>query len=510
MSIFEYKGQDATALVGDALDLMSYSYHGLSDALGVAYQQTGFSLATAWKALFLEGEDAGLLTGESEQAARDKIESKGWTVLTPEALGFDGATIDRNGTFQGETFKFKNAQADVLAKYDDAGNVIQVGLAFRGTTGTIDNIVTDTIGDVIDYLEFLKSEPHYVEEAFGGLLASLKNFMEANGLEAEDLVVTGHSLGGGAVTNMAEQSDGFLDGFFVGANYLGFASHYAPEDGSSVLDSGAEIFSIDLENDPVPSVISERGVDITGNDTDYEYDTSNIVLFNDLYDTPLYWDGGNILNLTTWSAHLPFAYETVVEALQASQFSGEMDRDSLVIISGLSERRKGDTWVEDISIPLDTTGHYGDSAYILGSATDDLLRGNRSDDTLEGFSGDDFLRGEGGNDRLLGGDGNDRLEGGNGDDVLFDGAGTDVLIGGNGADTFVFAKDGATDVIEFFNASEDVIDLSDAGITSLSEVELIQGSLWDAVTIRYGDEEIKVSGTLLMASQFSDGNFLFA
>ncbi|KZL21428.1 Lipase precursor [Pseudovibrio axinellae] len=510
MSLFEYKGSEAVELVSDALDLMLYSYHGLDDALGSAYQENGFSLATLVGAMWGTEDAEGLLNGESEQAARDKIEEKGWTVLTADDLGYEEAQVDHNGTFQGETFEFKDAQADVLAKYDEEGNITQVALAFRGTTGTLDNIISDSIGDVIDYLEFFQDEPHYVEEAFGGLLSALKDFMIAHGLEGNDLIVTGHSLGGGAVANMAERSNAWLDGFFVDANYLAFASHYTPEDGASVLDSGAELLSFDLENDPVPSVISSDGLDVTGNDTDYGYDTSNIVIFNDWYDTILYQDGGGILNLPSWSAHLPFNYSTAFNVISASSFYGEMTRDSLVVISGLSDQKRDDTWVEDLPIFLDPTGHYGQSAYILGSEKDDLLRGNSGDDGLEGFAGNDHLRGEDGNDRLLGGAGDDILEGGDGDDVLHDGQGADFLIGGDGADTFCFVDDGQLDVIDDFDVGEDVIDLSAAGVTSFAELEIDASILGGWVSISYGDDVLDVDTAWLFTRNLSESDFIFA
>ncbi|KZK83722.1 Lipase precursor [Pseudovibrio sp. W64] len=510
MSLFEYKGNDARQLMSDALDLMLYSYHGLDDALGSAYQANGFSLGTLVGTLWGTEDQAGLLSGESEQAARDRIEEKGWTVLSAADLGYDGAIVDHNGTFQGETFKFKDAQADVLAKYDDQGNITQVALAFRGTTGTLDNIVTDTIGDVIDYLEFFKDEPHYVEEAFGGLLAALKDFMVGHGLDGSDLVVTGHSLGGGAVANMAERSNDWLDGFFVDANYMAFASHYTPEDGAAVLDSGAELFSFDLENDPVPSTISSDGLDLTGNDTDYGYDTSNIVIFNDWYDTPLFWDGGGLLNLPSWSAHLPFNYSTAFNAINASAFYSEMNRDSVVIISGLSDQKRDDTWVEDLPILLDPTGHHGQDAYILGSTSNDLLRGNDGDDALEGFAGDDHLRGEDGNDQLLGGSGDDILEGGDGNDVLRDGAGRDFLVGGDGADTFCFADDGVKDVIDDFDVGEDTIDLSAAGVSSFSELDIDETVLGGWITISYGNDVLEVDTGWLFTHSLSAEDFVFA
>ncbi|GHB31775.1 hypothetical protein GCM10007094_20620 [Pseudovibrio japonicus] len=510
MSLFEYKGSDAGQLMSDALQVMLYSYHGLDDALGSAYQANGFTLGTLVGTLWGTEDEAGLLSGESEQAARDRVEEQGWTVLSAEDLGYDGAIVDHNGTFQGETFKFKDAQADVLAKYDENGNVTQVALAFRGTTGTLDNIVTDTIGDVIDYLEFFKNEPQYVEGAFSELLAALKDFMVGQGLDGSDLLVTGHSLGGGAVANMAERSDEWLEGFFVDAKYMAFASHYAPEDGAAVLDNGAELFSFDLENDPVPSAISSDGVDVTGNDTDYGYDTSNIVIFNDWYDTPIFWDGGGLLNLPSWSAHLPFAYATAFQAISSSEFYSEMNRDSVVVVSGLSDQRRDHTWVEDIQVPFDHTGHYRQDAYILGSAENDLLRGNSGDDGLEGFAGDDHLRGEGGHDRLLGGAGDDILEGGSGNDILRDGAGSDVLVGGSGSDTFCFDDDGELDVINDFVVGEDLIDLSAAGVSSFDELDISESLFGGWISVSYGNDVLDVDTGWLFTYSLSAEDFVFA
>ncbi|MHA7773315.1 alpha/beta hydrolase family protein [Roseibium sp. M-1] len=485
MSLFTYKGEEALDLVRDARDLMIYSYHGIENVLS-----------------------EGL---EAEENARAAIEAKGWTVLTPDALGLEGAVVDRNGTFQGETFKFKDAQADVLATYDETGKVTKVGLAFRGTTGTIDNIVSDTIGDVIDYLEFLKEEPDYTVAAFGGLLAAVKTFLEDHGLTADDLIVTGHSLGGGAVTNMAEQSDTFADGFFVDANYVGFASHYTPEDGASVLDSGSEIFSLDFENDPVPSVLADDAIHLFGNDADYAYETSNIVYFNDLYATPAFWDGGNIVNLLAWSAHRPNGYDKAVDAIGRSEFYGEMTRDSLVVVSGLSDLARGSVWVEDIDLLLDPTGHAGDGGYILGSAKADLLGGRGGNDALEGFEGNDHLKGRGGDDRLLGGAGNDILDGGDGNDRLVDGTGEDVLIGGGGADIFVFVADGVCDLIEDFQVGIDRIDLSLAGITSFDQLTIAAPGWWQDVEISYGNDMIRLdTGIWPSLASLSESDFLFA
>ncbi|WP_420410947.1 triacylglycerol lipase [Roseibium sp.] len=484
MPFFDYRGQEARGLVADARDLMIYSYHGIENILE---------------------------PGNSEEAARQEIEAKGWTVLSPADLGIPGAEIDRNGTFQGETFQFKDAQADVLGRYDTAGNITKVGLAFRGTTGTIDEIISDTVGDVIDYLEFLTADPNYAFGAFSGLMGAVKNLLETNGLTAADLIVTGHSLGGGAVINMAERSDDFFGGFFTDADYIGFASHYTPEDGASVLDSGAEIFSVDIENDPVPSVIANGTVHLLGNDTDYAYETSNLVLFNDFYATPAYWDGGNITNLIAWTAHLPSNYDQAFDAIAGSVFYTEMSRDSVVIVSDLSDLTRGAVWVEDINPLFDPTGHQGDDAYILGSSKGDLLAGQRGNDALEGFAGDDHLKGKGGHDRLLGGAGNDVIEGGDGNDIITGGTGSDILYGDSGADIFVFAAGAGTDEIKDFEVGVDKIDVSGAGITSFSELAITDHGWWIDVEVAYGSDTLRLdTGWMPSLPDLTANDFVFA
>lgn len=113
----------------------------------------------------------------------------------------------------------------------------------------------------------------------------------------------------------------------------------------------------------------------------------------------------------------------------------------------------------------------GENDRVNGGAGDDVLFGGHGQDLLFGGSGADQLRGgqgsdrlfgEAGDDQLFGGFGNDRLIGGTGQDLLVGGHGQDVLIGGGGSDTFVFTDAGHVDVIQDFDANDDLerIDLS--------------------------------------------------
>ena len=89
---------------------------------------------------------------------------------------------------------------------------------------------------------------------------------------------------------------------------------------------------------------------------------------------------------------------------------------------------------------------------------------------INGTSGNDRLDGTREADALNGKAGNDRLSGGRGDDALNGGSGNDVMDGGNGNDTFVFAAGFGDDRIKGFDANanggQDLLDISDLGITS--------------------------------------------
>ncbi|WP_150287336.1 Hint domain-containing protein [Rhabdaerophilum calidifontis] len=120
---------------------------------------------------------------------------------------------------------------------------------------------------------------------------------------------------------------------------------------------------------------------------------------------------------------------------------------------------------------------------LLGAGGNDEINGNGGADILFGFGGNDVLNGGTGNDVLFGGSGKDTLRGGAGDDYLDGGAGKDVLnggtgddilVGGAGGDKFVFGSNFGGDIILDFSAS-DAIDLTAfTGITSVSQLTLVQ------------------------------------
>lgn len=138
----------------------------------------------------------------------------------------------------------------------------------------------------------------------------------------------------------------------------------------------------------------------------------------------------------------------------------------------------------------------------VGSVNADTFFGAAGADTLSGGHGDDVLDGGSGNDRLLGGDGSDRLA---------DGAGKDNLTGGAGADVFAMVADGQADAIKDFDLTEDRIDLSAWGVSSLDQLTITQHAS-GKVIVRYGPEAMSVNdgAWTLAAGALTAEHFVFA
>ena len=118
---------------------------------------------------------------------------------------------------------------------------------------------------------------------------------------------------------------------------------------------------------------------------------------------------------------------------------------------------------------------------LIGAKGDDLIHGGFGNDRLFGWKGNDELRGGNGNDvlfgnagadTLIGSNGIDKLNGGAGDDIINGGRGKDILSGGDGADIFSFSYgDGWRDVVTDFDATEDLIDLSNTNIQDFDDLD---------------------------------------
>jgi Ca2+-binding RTX toxin-like protein len=417
MAIFSVPGlSDETAkqYLADAAALTTYSYHNLDSGLENGYEYFGFGLEiplTLVTAIFGNEVSEGIIAGlpwapDSEQQARDTINQAGWYTIDPETLGYKGTT-DARGTYFGENAMFSTSEVEVMGKYDEDGSLVQIGICFRGTSGPRENLILDTASDALhDLLAGVLTADFandFAKNAFNDLLGKVAAYAEANGLTGDDVLVTGHSLGGLAVNSMASLSEDNWNSFYSQAHYIAFASPTQYEEGGKVLNIG-------FENDPVFRALD--GTDLTvssffTHDSNYNTTTDNIVNFNDYYSSAV-WNAlpQSIVNIASWISHVPFFYQNSMERILDSEFYSLTERDSNIVVANLSDVARSSTWVEDLNRYAEE--HTG-TTFILGSDKDDLIKGGQGNDYLEGSAGNDIFQDEGGYNIISGGEGVDKL-----------------------------------------------------------------------------------------------------
>lgn len=129
----------------------------------------------------------------------------------------------------------------------------------------------------------------------------------------------------------------------------------------------------------------------------------------------------------------------------------------------------------------------------MGSVGNDVIIGSLKHDVLVGLDGNDVIRGKSGGDRIL------------------DGDGKDLMWGGPGRDVFEFTTDGKQDKIQDFQDGFDRIDISGAGVTKLSDIQMTQVNS-KTLLMAYADETIFVkgySGSDLSVAQLDTDDFIF-
>ena len=427
MGIFDYKNlgtEGSKALFADAMAITLYSYHNLDNGFAVGYQHNGLGWglpATLVGALLGGADSQGVIPGipwnpDSEKAALDAVQQAGWTPISASTLGYAGK-VDGRGTFFGEKAGYTSAQVEVLGKYDDAGKLLEIGIGFRGTSGPRENLISDSIGDLVSDLMAALGPKDYAKnysgEAFGTLLKHVADYASAHGLSGTDVVISGHSLGGLAVNSMADLSGNQWSGFYRDAKYVAYAS--------PTQSSGDKVLNIGYENDPVFRALDGSAFNLASlgvHDKPHESSTDNIVSFNDHYASTL-WNvlPFSIANLPTWISHLPTGYGDGLTRVFESGFYEQMTRDSTVIVANLSDPARATTWVQDLN--RNAEPHKGNT-FIIGSDGNDLIQGGKGADFIEGGQGNDTIRdssghntflfsGQFGQDRVIGYQPTDRL-----------------------------------------------------------------------------------------------------
>ena len=159
------------------------------------------------------------------------------------------------------------------------------------------------------------------------------------------------------------------------------------------------------------------------------------------------------------------------------RFIGRRGDDVIDGRGGYDQLRFDRTGVQNVVVDLlegTATGVWGGSAFLdttawwhYGSVSERLVS-NTFSYTISNI---ERIRGSRtGNDELYGSNGDDRLEGNGGDDTIEGRGGADELYGGSGDDIFLFDRGDWDDNIHDFTDGEDVIVLTNLGITSKDQV----------------------------------------
>lgn len=391
------------------------------------------STAEASKSLYADAIALALYINSPTGKA---LGSSGWAPINAGQLGYDGP-VDAQGIFTGRGFAC-TADAVLLGKYDD-GKLVSIGVSFRGTGvgGTFKDMVGDNLSNLAT--AFVGGYANnYVKYGFDDLFGKIALYAQSHGLSGKDVLVTGHSQGGTGVNSLAALSADNWGGFYKDADYVAFAS--------PIQSPQKQVFNIGYENDPVFRALDgssfKWSTSLGVHDKVQVLATNNVVNFNDHYLSSSGSDLGvvgsmlapvgmvaswintfipnpvtgaisnalapqSILNPGSWSAHSLEGYADGLNRVVGSEFYNFTHRDSTLIVSNLSNDMRGKTWVEDLNRYAEK--HTG-STFIIGTDSNDQLKGGEGNDYLEGRAGDDNFRESGGYNIMLGGSGNNTYQ----------------------------------------------------------------------------------------------------
>ncbi|PYC41395.1 polyurethane esterase [Pseudomonas protegens] len=347
----------------------------------------------AGKAQYSEAITLALYAGNPTGEA---LPGTSWRPISASQLGYQGH-VSAQGTISGEQSSVSDAQVEILGKYDGAGQLLSIGIGFRGTDSLKDGLNDLQAAFVSGFAD------NYSRLAFDNLLCKVAAFAAAQGLSGSDVLVTGHSLGGLAVNSLATLSTEHWGGFYQDAHYLAFAS--------PTQSASDKVLNIGYENDPVFRALDGTHFNASSlgtHDKPQESATNNIVSFTDHYSS---LSGKlvpqSILNPWSWSAHSAVDYAAALNRVINSDFYDLTSRDSTVVVSNLSEDKRDQVWVKDLNLYADQ--HSG-STFIIGTQSNDLLHGGKGNDYLDGGAGDDRFRDDGGYNIIHGGSGHNVLQ----------------------------------------------------------------------------------------------------
>lgn len=382
------------------------------------------------KSLFFES--LSIATAGPEAAASSP---QGWRDVSVEELGLPPQRVDSKGYIKVPSpilgFTEGGPQSWVSAKTDPlSGQITKLAVSFAGFS---------SLADFADIL--LINEGAALANALEELMGAVKGLALFHGLAAQDVLITGYSLGG-AMTNIAGRfAETIADGFFVESE---FVAHASP-----VIFDDPRVFNIGAENDVVYRVAGDfdsfldallPGLPfLVPGDYEFDHAPGNIVLFNDEYaDSLLNLLPFSIVNPFAWAAHEDGQSADPWERIFNSEYYDLMGNNSSVVVSMLSSGKRDDVWIEERS--EESSSDTGAPSFLIGSQHSDKIRDGISNDYLEGLSGNDLIYSRDGADVVSGGSGRDTLRLG--------GAYNDWKVYDMNDGTLFFAKKNGSELVE--------------------------------------------------------------
>lgn len=301
--------------------------------------------------------------------------------------------VDKNGFWYSET-KY-NLAARILVKEGTAT------LAFTGTDDDDDTSSYDTIFfDEMLGNRRLAKEYSEIVEAF---ITTYKKY---------DLIITGHSLGGAVVNELASHREKFE--IPTKTRFVAFSSPVIT-DKSDILNFGFNRGDPVFEMlNPGDSISRPSSIFFVGN-------SPKQVSFD-------------------FDPHSMNAEVDALFRLKNTELSRYIGYDSKIIIIGAGVDGSNASYEKNT---FNSEGFSEGGYYILGmdklnfggksygedyKTVDDLIYATEFGDSIDGMSGNDVLIGYAGDDIIYGGRGNDELRGGAGKDALYGGAGNDIFV----------------------------------------------------------------------------------
>jgi len=172
------------------------------------------------------------------------------------------------------------------------------------------------LGDFADYPALRNNT--YIE-FFTPLLNSVRNYAEANDISGSNIAFTGHSLGGGAVNQLATRPD-------IAGSFSGTSTFFG--EASPLIADRVNVFNFGLDNDRVVAVLP-----LTGARTNEQFPTLTD------YVLPVFDDTDQFAGAESVDPrHFQPTYAEVFERVTESGFYDETTRDDFIAVM-MSETR---------------------------------------------------------------------------------------------------------------------------------------------------------------------------